>query len=80
MKWVFIILGSIIAIPILFTFVLPGIWYVIKLLIGLLGLGFGIFGVVMLLTKNIQAGLFFLALAAVAGMIAPKLDEWDFDP
>lgn len=80
MKWVFIILGSIIAIPILFKVILPGIWYIIKLLIGLLGLGFGIFGVVMLLTGNIKICLLSFAFAAVAGMIAPKLDEWDFDP
>ena len=74
MKWVLIVIGAIILIPLAIRILLPVIKWVLKAIAWILAVGFGIGGIVMLVQGEILYGIIGLVLAGLLAIFLPKVD------
>ena len=74
MKWVLIVIGAIILIPLAVRILLPVIKQALKAIAWLLAVGFGIGRIVMLVQGEILYGIIGLVLAGLIGIFLPKVD------
>ena len=75
MKWVLIVFGAIILIPLAIRILLPIIKWVLKAVAWLLAVGFGIGGIVFLIQGQILYGIIGIVLCGLVSVFLPKIDH-----
>lgn len=75
MKWVLIVIGAIILIPLAIRILLPIIKAVLKVVAWLLTVAFFIGGIVMLIQGQILYGIIGIVLGGLLSIFLPKIDH-----
>ena len=75
MKWVLIVIGAIILIPLAIRILLPIIKAVLKVVAWLLTVAFFIGGIVMLIQGQILFGIIGIVLGGLLSIFLPKIDH-----
>ena len=75
MKWVLIVVGAIILIPLAIRILLPIIKAVLKVVAWLLTVAFFIGGIVMLIQGQILYGIIGIVLGGLLSIFLPKIDH-----
>ena len=74
MKWVLIVIGAIILIPLAIRILLPVIKWVLKTIAWILAIGFGIGGVIFLIQGQVLYGIIGVILGGFLTIFLPKVD------
>ena len=75
MKWVLIVIGAIILIPLAIRILWPIIKWVLKAVAWLLAVAFAIGGVVLLIKGQILYGIIGIVLGGLLSIFLPKIDH-----
>ena len=75
MKWVLIVIGAIILIPLAIRILWPVIKWLLKALAWLLAVAFGVGGIVFLIQVNILYGIIGIILGGILSAFLPKIDH-----
>lgn len=79
MKWILIILGAIVLIPIAIKVLFPILKWIVQLLLRFLGFGIGVVAILLLIRGETLYGIIGLVLAVLAVAFLPKPDFNDIN-
>ena len=75
MKWVLIVIGAIILIPLAIRILWPVIKWLLQALAWLLAVAFGVGGIVFLIQGKILYGIIGIILCGILSAVLPKIDH-----